>query len=71
MLFERCRSFDSRGETVMLTDLEFLTLLQQSLLYFSPASLTVIFIFICVGIFMRYTKYGKRFMLLAEPVKRL
>ena len=47
-------------KTVMLTDFrvpDFIT--TKVLMYFSPASLTVIFIFICVGIFMRYTKYGR------------
>ena len=47
-------------KTVMLTDFrvpDFIT--TKMLMYFSPASLMVIFIFILVGIFMRYTKYGR------------
>ncbi len=47
-------------KTVMLTDFrvpDFIT--TKFLMYFSPASITVIFVFICVGIFMRYTKYGR------------
>jgi len=47
-------------KTVMLTDFrvpDFIT--TKFFMYFSPASMMVIFIFILVGIFMRYTKYGR------------
>ena len=50
----------AQEKTVMLTDFrvpDFIT--TKVLMYFSPASLMVIFIFILVGIFMRYTKYGR------------
>ena len=50
----------AQEKTVMLTDFrvpDFIT--TKMLMYFSPASLMVIFIFILVGIFMRYTKYGR------------
>tara|TARA_B110000438_G_scaffold75101_1_gene75177 strand:+ start:5469 stop:6515 length:1047 start_codon:yes stop_codon:yes gene_type:complete len=47
-------------KTVMLTDFrvpDFIT--TKFLMYFSPASIMVIFVFILVGIFMRFTKYGR------------
>lgn len=47
-------------KTVMLTDFrvpDFIT--TKMLMYFSPASIMVIFVFIMVGIFMRFTKYGR------------
>lgn len=47
-------------KTVMLTDFrvpDFIT--TKFFMYFSPASIMVILIFIMVGIFMRYTKYGR------------
>ena len=50
----------AQEKTVMLTDFrvpDFIT--TKMLMYFSPASFMVIFIFILVGIFMRYTKYGR------------
>ena len=50
----------AQEKTVMLTDFrvpDFIT--TKMLVYFSPASLMVIFIFILVGIFMGYTKYGR------------
>lgn len=60
-------------KTVMLTDFrvpDFIT--TKVLMYFSPASLTVIFIFICVGIFMRYTKYGReKLKLIVKNLKSL
>ena len=50
----------AQEKTVMLTDFrvpDFIT--TKMLAYFSPDSLMVIFIFILVGIFMGYTKYGR------------
>ena len=47
-------------KTVMLTDFrvpDFIT--TKFFMYFSPASIMVIFVFILVGIFMRFTKYGR------------
>ena len=60
MLLRGVALFAADEKTVMLTDFRVPDFIQTKVLvYFSPASLTVIAMFILVGIFMRFTKYGR------------
>ena len=60
MLLRGISLFVAEEKTVMLTDFripDFIT--TKVLWYFSPASLTVIAMFVLVGLFMTFTKYGR------------
>ena len=60
MLLRGLSLFVAEEKTVMLTDFripDFIT--TKVLWYFSPASLTVIAMFVLVGLFMNFTKYGR------------
>ena len=60
MLLRGISLFVAEEKTVMLTDFripDFIT--TKVLWYFSPASLTVIAMFVLVGLFMNFTKYGR------------
>ena len=60
MLLRGVSLFVAEEKTVMLTDFripDFIT--TKVLWYFSPASLTVIAMFVLVGLFMNFTKYGR------------
>ena len=60
MLLRGVALFAAEEKTVMLTDFRVPDFIQTKVLvFFSPASLTVITMFILVGIFMRFTKYGR------------
>jgi ribose/xylose/arabinose/galactoside ABC-type transport system permease subunit len=60
MLLRGVALFAAEEKTVMLTDFDVPDFIQTKMLvYFSPASLLVIFVFIVVGIFVAYTKYGR------------
>ena len=61
MLLRGISLFVAEEKTVMLTDFripDFIT--TKVLWYFSPASLTVIAMFVLVGLFMNFTKYGRK-----------
>ncbi len=60
MLLRGVALFAAEEKTVMLTDFtvpDFIT--TKMLVYFSPASLLVIAVFVMVGLFMNYTRYGR------------
>ena len=60
MLLRGVALFAAEEKTVMLTDFtvpDFIT--TKMLVYFSPASLLVIAMFVLVGLFMNYTRYGR------------
>ena len=60
MLLRGVALFAAEEKTVMLTDFtvpDFIT--TKMLVYFSPASLLVIAVFVLVGLFMNYTRYGR------------
>ena len=60
MLLRGVALFAAEEKTVMLTDFtvpDFIT--TKMLVYFSPASLLVILMFVLVGLFMNYTRYGR------------
>ena len=60
MLLRGVALFAAQEKTVMLTEFDVPDFIQSKVLeYFSPASLLVIAVFIIVGIFMAYTKYGR------------
>lgn len=60
MLLRGVALFAAQEKTVMLTDFDVPDFIQSKiLLYFSPASLLVIAVFILVGSFMTFTKYGR------------
>ncbi|MCP4381790.1 MAG: ABC transporter permease [Hyphomicrobiales bacterium] len=60
MLLRGVALFAAEEKTVMLTDFDVPDFIQTKMLaYFSPASLLVIFVFIVVGIFVAYTKFGR------------
>jgi ribose transport system permease protein len=60
MLLRGVALFASDEKTVMLTDFDVPDFIQSKMLvFFSPASLLVIAVFIAVGLFMRYTKYAR------------
>jgi ribose/xylose/arabinose/galactoside ABC-type transport system permease subunit len=60
MLLRGVALFAAEEKTVMLTDFRVPDFIQTKfLVYFSPASLLVIIMFVLVGIFMAYTKYGR------------
>jgi ribose/xylose/arabinose/galactoside ABC-type transport system permease subunit len=60
MLLRGVALFAAQEKTVMLTDFDVPDFIQSKLLlYFSPASLLVIAVFILVGGFMTFTKYGR------------
>jgi len=60
MLLRGVALFASEEKTVMLTNFDMPDFIQTKFwIFFSPASITVIFLFIMVGLFMRYTKYGR------------
>jgi len=60
MLLRGVALFAAEEKTVMLTNFDVPDFIQTKMLaYFSPASLLVIAVFVLVGIFMTYTKYGR------------
>jgi len=60
MLLRGVALFAAEEKTVMLTDFRIPDFISTKMLgYFSPASLLVIFVFIIVGLFMTYTRYGR------------
>lgn len=60
MLLRGVALFASNEKTVMLTDFDVPDFIQTKMLvFFSPASLLVIAVFVAVGLFMRYTKYAR------------
>jgi ribose transport system permease protein len=60
MLLRGVSLFASGERTVMLTDFDVPDFIQTKMfVFFSPASLLVIAMFIAVGFFMRYTKYAR------------
>lgn len=60
MLLRGVALFAAEEKTVMLTDFAVPDFIQTKMLaYFSPASLLVIAVFIVVGVFIAYTKYGR------------
>jgi ribose transport system permease protein len=60
MLLRGVALFAAGEKTVMLTEFDVPDFIQSKVLvYFSPASLLVIAMFVVVGIFMAYTKYGR------------
>ncbi len=60
MLLRGVALFAAEEKTVMLTDFRVTDFIQTKMLvYFSPASLLVVAMFVLVGIFMRFTKYGR------------
>ncbi len=60
MLLRGVALFAAEEKTVMLTDFRIPDFISTKMLvYFSPASLLVIGIFIVVGLFMTYTRYGR------------
>jgi len=60
MLLRGVALFVAQEKTVMLTEFDVPDFIQTKMLaYFSPASFLVIAVFILVGIFMAYTKYGR------------
>ena len=60
MLLRGVALFAAEEKTVMLTEFDVPDFIQTKMLgYFSPASLLVIAVFILVGFFIAYTKYGR------------
>jgi len=60
MLLRGVALFVAEEKTVMLTDFTVPDYIStKMLMYFSPASLLVIFMFVMVGIFMNYTRFGR------------
>ena len=60
MLLRGVALFAAEEKTVMLTDFRIPDFISTKMLgYFSPASLLVIAMFIVVGLFMTYTRYGR------------
>jgi len=60
MLLRGVALFAAEEKTVMLTNFAVPDFIQTKMLvYFSPASMLVIAVFIVVGLFMSYTKYGR------------
>lgn len=60
MLLRGIALFAADEKTVMLTNFDVPDFIQTKMLvFFSPASLFVLFLFVLVGLFMRYTKYGR------------
>jgi ribose/xylose/arabinose/galactoside ABC-type transport system permease subunit len=60
MLLRGVALFAAQEKTVMLTDFRVPDFISTKMfVYFSPASLLVIAIFILVGLFMTYTRYGR------------
>ena len=60
MLLRGVALFAAEEKTVMLTDFRIPDFISTKMLgYFSPASLLVIFMFILVGLFMTFTRYGR------------
>ena len=60
MLLRGVALFAAEEKTVMLTDFRVPDFIATKMLvYFSPASLLVIGMFICVGLFMNYTRFGR------------
>ncbi len=60
MLLRGVALFAADEKTVMLTQFEIPDFIQTKVLWlFSPASLLVIAMFVCVWVFMRYTRYGR------------
>ena len=60
MLLRGVALFAAQEKTVMLTDFRVPDFISTKMfIYFSPASLLVIAIFILVGLFMTYTRYGR------------
>ncbi|MCB1488434.1 MAG: ABC transporter permease [Bauldia sp.] len=60
MLLRGVALFAAEEKTVMLTEFEVPDFIQTKMLgYFSPASLLVIAVYIVIGIFIAYTKYGR------------
>ena len=60
MLLRGVALFVAQEKTVMLTDFRVPDFISTKMLwYFSPASLLVIAMFVVVGLFMSYTRYGR------------
>lgn len=60
MLLRGVALFAAEEKTVMLTDFRIPDFISTKMLgYFSPASLLVIAMFVIVGLFMTYTRYGR------------
>ncbi len=60
MLLRGVALFAADEKTVMLTDFSITDFIQTKMaVFFSPASILVIALFVLVGLFMRYTKYGR------------
>lgn len=60
MLLRGVALFVAEEKTVMLTDFTIPDFIATKMLwFFSPASLTVIFMFVLVGLFMNFTRYGR------------
>ncbi|MCY3675851.1 MAG: ABC transporter permease [Rhodobacteraceae bacterium] len=60
MLLRGVALFAAEEKTVMLTDFRVPDFITTKMFgYFSPASILVIFMFILVGIFMNYTRFGR------------
>ena len=60
MLLRGVALFAADEKTVMLTDFDIPDFIQTKMaVFFSPASILVIGLFVLVGLFMRYTKYGR------------
>lgn len=60
MLLRGVALFAAEEKTVMLTDFRITDFIQTKLLvFFSPASILVLLVFVAVGLFMRYTRYGR------------
>jgi ribose/xylose/arabinose/galactoside ABC-type transport system permease subunit len=60
MLLRGVSLFAAEEKTVMLTDFRVPDFISTKMLwYFSPASLLVVSMFIIVGLFMSYTRYGR------------
>jgi ribose transport system permease protein len=60
MLLRGVALFAAQEKTVMLTDFRVPDFISTKMfLYFSPASIVVVFMFVIVGLFMTYTRYGR------------
>jgi ribose/xylose/arabinose/galactoside ABC-type transport system permease subunit len=60
MLLRGVALFAADEKTVMLTDFDIPDFIQTKVaVFFSPASILVILVFIVVGLFMSYTRYGR------------
>ena len=60
MLLRGVALFAAEEKTVMLTDFTVPDYIStKMLIYFSPASLLVIFMFVLVGVFMNFTRFGR------------